>query len=90
MDLHNCREFGREIKKASESVDALTVDFRSVVFIDTAVVQDLLVAARTMMRRGKRLRVLVDESAYPRRVLKIIGCDSIMDVIAESSANLKQ
>lgn len=83
LDLTNYGEFHEEIKAASIGAESVTVDLREADFIDTAVVQDLARAAVTLLNRGKRLKVLVSETRYPRRVLRISGFEEIMDVEVE-------
>lgn len=79
LDLTNSKEFHDGLKDASERLDDVTVDLREAFFIDTAVVQDLARAAVVMLKRGARLKVLAREAAYPLRVLRISGLESIMD-----------
>ena len=81
----NAEEFGISLKEASINSDDVVVDLNNANFIDTQIVQDLGRAAITLLKRGKRLRVTISETAYPLRVLKISGYESIMDIEAESS-----
>jgi hypothetical protein len=83
LTLFNATEFGEKLKQASLTADCVTVDLRPAVFIDTQIVQDLGKAAVTLLGRGKRLRVLITETAYPLRVLKISGYEGIMDIEVE-------
>ena len=84
LDLTNSKEFHVGIKDAAVNARTVTVDLRSAVFIDTAIVQDLATAGVTMLKRGKRLRVMTREGAYPLRVLRISGFEGIMDIEVES------
>lgn len=86
LDLTNYQEFHEAIKNASRTEDDLTIDIRTADFIDTAVVQDLAKAALTLLKRGKRLKVLASDERYPIRVLKISGFQAIMDMESESGA----
>ncbi len=83
LTFMNATEFGEKLKQASLTADAVIVDMRSVQFIDTQIVQDLGRAGITLIGRKKRLRVLVSETTYPRRVMKISGYDTIMDIEVE-------
>ena len=85
LDLSNSMVFHDGLKKASETVDNVTVDLRTADFIDTAIVQDLARAAVIMLKRGLRLRVLSREGAYPLRVLRISGFEGIMDIVVEAA-----
>jgi anti-anti-sigma factor len=80
LDLSNSKEFHDGLREASLAAKAVTVDLRPADFIDTAVVQDLAKGAITMMKRGRRLKVIASEGAYPLRVLRITGFGSIMDI----------
>lgn len=84
LDLTNSKEFHDGLKKASETVDNVTVDLRTADFIDTAIVQDLARAGVVMLRRNLRLKVLSREGAYPLRVLRISGFEGIMDIQVET------
>ncbi len=79
----NATEFGEKLRDASLTAESVVVDMRPAAFIDTQIVQDLGRAAVTLLGRDRRLRVLVLESAYPRRVLKISGYEAIMDIETE-------
>jgi anti-anti-sigma regulatory factor len=83
LNFMNSREFGDGLRQASKAADSVTVDLRPAVFIDTQIVQDLGMAAVAMLNRGKRLRVVITETAYPLRVLKISGFEQIMDIEVE-------
>lgn len=83
LDLTNSKEFHDGLQKVSEALDDVTVDLREAFFIDTAVVQDMARAAVVMLKRGARLKVLARETAYPLRVLRISGLESIMDFQVE-------
>ena len=71
------------MQRASETLDDVTVDLRDAFFIDKAVVQDLARAAVVLLKRGARLKVKAREAAYPLRVLRISGLESIMDFEVE-------
>jgi anti-anti-sigma factor len=83
LDLTNSEEFHDGLRKVSETLDDVTVDLREAFFIDTAVVQDLARAAVVMLKRGARLKVMARGTAYPLRVLRISGLESIIDFEVE-------
>lgn len=84
LDLTNSKEFHDGLKSAAISAQVVTVNLTTAVFIDTAIVQDLATAGVTMLKRGKRLKVIAREGAYPLRVLRISGFEGIMDIEVES------
>lgn len=75
----NAAEFGEALKSASLDAESVVVDLRTADFIDTQIVQDLGKGAVTLLKRGKRLKVMLSATAYPLRVLKISGYEDIMD-----------
>jgi len=83
LDLTNSQEFHDGLAKVSADLNDVTVDLRDAFFIDTAVVQDMARAAVAMMKRGARLKVRARAAAYPLRVLRISGLESIMDFVVE-------
>lgn len=83
LDLTNSKEFHDGLKEASLNAESVAVDLRCAEFIDTAIVQDLGMAAVTLLKRGKRLKVIVSGRAYPLKVLRISSFDSIMDIESE-------
>ena len=84
MDLHNSKPFHTALLDAAASAEGVTVDFRGVVYIDTAVLADLAVAANKMIARGKRLQVIVSDPSHPLRTLQITGFSAVLDVEAEA------
>ena len=84
LDITNSQDFHDWLARACETAVKLTVDLRDACFIDTAIVQDLAKAGVRMMNRGQRLKVMARETAYPLRVLRISGFESIMDIEVES------
>ena len=83
LALSNVQEFGDELRNAAASADIVIVDLRPAVFIDSAVINYLAVAARILKSRGRRLKVRVAEGSYPLRVLEIVGFSHLMDIDAE-------
>lgn len=82
LDLTNTSELDKGLKVAALDAEAITVDLTGAIFIDTAVIQYLATAAVKMKNRGKPLRVLVAEGSYPQKVIRTVGFDQIMDVVA--------
>jgi len=82
----NAEEFGVGLRKASQSAESVTVDIRPASFIDTQIVQDLGMAAVTLLKRTKRLKVVAAADSYPLRVLNISGYGQIMDVAVEQTS----
>ena len=80
LTFYNATEFGERLKEASLAAERVTVDLRPAEFIDTQIVQDLGRAGVTLLKRDKRLKVVVSETAYPLRVIEISGYEQIMDV----------
>ena len=85
LDFTNSAQFHNGLKEASLNADAVIVDLQAVEFIDTAIVQDLAKAAVTLLKRDIRLQVIVTESGYPLKVLKVSGFGSIMDIEIEGT-----
>jgi anti-anti-sigma factor len=83
MDLHNSKPFHDALLEAAVTAKAVTVDFRAVEYIDTAVLADLAVAANRMIARGNRLQVMVSEPSHPLRTLQITGFSAVLDVLTE-------
>ena len=85
LDLTNAQEFREALETASDSADELSVDFRLVMFIDTAILEYLARAAKKMIARDKRLRIIATEGSQPLRVIRTVGFGDIMDVAAEAT-----
>lgn len=80
LDLTNSAEFHDKLKTASQTAENVIVDISKVDFIDTQIVQYLANAAVTLLKRNKRLKVIVNHTAYPLRVLTVTSLSSIMDI----------
>jgi anti-anti-sigma factor len=80
LDLSNADEFRRGLSSASSVAQHVTVDLRSATFIDTAILEYLARAAKAMLDRGKRLKVMVAENGHPQYVLETVGFPEIMDI----------
>ena len=83
LDLTNSAQFSQDLKNASEVADSVVGDLRPAFFVDTAVIQDLARAAKVLLGRGLRLKVVVTEDGYPLRVLRIVGFTVLMDIEIE-------
>lgn len=83
LDLTNTQSLSEELQRASASVDNVVVDMRPAVFIDTAVLTYLAKAAKTLLSRGKCLRVIVKQGSHPHRVLETVGFGDVMNIIVE-------
>jgi|GEM_PF-847365 len=83
LDLTNSTDLWKGLSRASESAESVVVDLRQAVFIDTAVLEHLAKAGRTMIGRNKRLKVLTALDQQPLYVLKTVGFSSLMDIVAE-------
>ena len=66
LDLTNSAEFHEGLKQASTTADEVTVDIRTADFIDTQVVQDLAKGAVTLLKRGKRLKLICAKTSCAR------------------------
>ena len=80
LDLTNSSDFHDKLKTASQTAENVIVDISKVDFIDTQIVQDLANAAVTLLKRNKRLKTIVNHTAYPLRVLTVTSLQSIMDI----------
>lgn len=83
MDLHNSKPFHDVLLTSATEAETVLVDFRQVVYIDTAVLADLAVAANKMITRGRRLKVMVSDPSHPLRTLEITGFSAVLDVEAQ-------
>lgn len=83
LDLTNAGELREGLEQVAPSATEVAVDFRGVSFIDSAILEYLARAGRTMMNREKRLKVLVAANSHPSRVLKMSGFDCLMDIDIE-------
>ena len=70
---------------ASQDRKRLIVDLRDTDYIDSAGLEQLLVANRKLAARGERLRVRVLPGSQPQTVLTITGFTAVMDVEPISS-----
>jgi anti-anti-sigma factor len=82
LDLSVGPVFRSALEECTESVGKLTVDFREVPYIDSAILQAL--ADACVRLRGKsRIRVMVRTGSHPDYVLKTVGFGELMDIEAE-------
>ena len=86
MDLYCAEQFRQALADAVASGNEIVVDFRQVAYIDTAIVDALVSPAKAMLERGRRLKVLVIDEAYPQHVLKTVGFADLMDILVEEGS----
>jgi len=84
LDLTNAQRFREGLVSASASAEEVVVDLRSAVFIDTAILEYIARGAKTMLDRGKQLKVLVRDNSHPQYVLKTVGFEELMDIRADA------
>lgn len=84
LDLTNAQRFREGIVTASLTADDVVADLRGAIFIDTAILEYLAKAAKAMLSRGKRLKVVVSEKSHPLRVLRTVGFGELMDIEVSS------
>ena len=80
LDFINAERFGEGLKRASVSAENVVVDLSSADFIDTAILEYLARAGTAMLRRGKRLKVVVQDGSHPLRVLQITDLTDLVDI----------
>ena len=83
LDLGIGDEFDAALAEAAASGEQVTVDFRGVDFIDSAILQSLATHGRTIDKRGDQLRIIVASGSYPQYVLRVVGFDCLMDIVVE-------
>ncbi len=80
LDLTNSAAFRDNLRRGAEKAENVRVDFVHALFIDTAVIHYLAVAAKTLMERDRRMKVIVRRGSHPDRVLSIVGFGVLMDI----------
>ena len=82
LDLSSVASFRNAIDKALAIRDArkLVVDLCNTNYIDSAGLEQLLVANRKLSAEGGRLLVRVESGHQPHTVLSVTGFNAIMDV----------
>ena len=82
LDLTSVPHFQSAMGKAAEmrGERALVVDLRNTDYIDSAGLEQLLMANRKLTAQGRRLRVRVVPGSQPQTVLTITGFNAVMDV----------
>ncbi|MDO8683867.1 MAG: STAS domain-containing protein [Armatimonadota bacterium] len=86
MDLYIAAEFGRALEDAVASSASVVVDFRSVSYLDSAIVACLIKPAKALHLVGERLKVLVAPNSYPHHMLKTLGFTEVMDIVVEDNS----
>lgn len=89
LDLSTIASFQSAVQQALEQRDdrSLIIDLRRTDYIDSAGLEQLLVANRKLMAQGSRLSVSVRPGSQPKSVLTVTGFDSVMEV--SSDPNVK-
>jgi anti-anti-sigma regulatory factor len=85
LDLKISNKFGAALEKAVSSGKPVTVDFFKVEFIDSAILQFLVIYGKALLERGDRLKVITAADSYPSQILRTVGFDCMMDIITERS-----
>jgi anti-anti-sigma factor len=82
LDLSTIGPFKSAVSKAFEMLvgKKLVFDLRQTEYIDSAGLEQLLVANRKMMALGERLIVRVKPNSQPHTVLNVAGFGTVMDV----------
>ena len=80
LNLSNESEFRDALTHAVASAKHVVVDLSSVTYVDTATLSHLAMAAKRMLARDSRLKVVVANETQPQYVLGIIGFDAVMDI----------
>jgi anti-anti-sigma factor len=85
LDLTNAQELRDPLSIAAATAENVTIDLRAAAFIDTAILECLARAAKTMLGRNKRLKVIAAENSHPLYVLETVGFAALMDIVVEPS-----
>lgn len=84
LDLKSAGKFGSALAEAVASGKPVTVDFLKTDFIDSAILELLVIHGKALCERGERLKVTVATGGYPGQVLKTVGFDCLMDIVGET------
>lgn len=79
----NTENLKRCLREATEADADLVVDFRTAVFIDSAILQYLANAATKLRPKGRKLRVVVLEVSQPLYSLTVAGFGELMEIATE-------
>jgi anti-anti-sigma factor len=82
LDLYT-NGFKDPLNKAAESAENVVLDLRGAYFIDTAIIAYMAGAAKRLLKRQKRLKVLLKEGTHPLRTLQITGLATLMDLVVD-------
>lgn len=82
LDLSSVAAFQASVNDALETRQSrrLVIDLRDTYYIDSAGLEQLLVANRKLVTQGDRLLVRIRPSSQPQTVLTITGFSAVMDV----------
>jgi anti-anti-sigma factor len=87
LDLRTAGDLQHALKGVTDSEDLLVVDFQAVSYVDTAIVAALVVAAKTLSRKNRRVKLLVTDGSHPQYVLNIMGLDTLIDMVVAEKSN---
>ena len=89
LDLSTITAFKIAVQQAFDVRQdrALVIDLRETEYIDSAGLEQLLVANRKLMAHDRRLIVRVHPESQPHTVLRVTGFDAVMDVEPVPDAN---
>jgi anti-anti-sigma factor len=82
LDLATVSSFQSAVEKAIEgrAGKRLVIDLRETNYIDSAGLEQLLIANRKLAQQGERLLVRVLQGRQPQTVLAVTGFSAVMDV----------
>ena len=88
LDLASVATFQKAVEKALETREGrkLVVDLRETSYIDSAGLEQLLIANRKLAAEGDRLLVRVEQGRQPQTVLAVTGFSAVMDVESTTGA----
>jgi len=80
LDRASSEEIRRQLEAAATSSGEVTIDFRAVTFVDTAVLDALAKAANAALQHKRRLKVILSQGSQPLRALEAVGFDEILEI----------
>jgi len=89
LDLMNIATFQRTVEQALDvrGRRRFVIDLRKTDYIDSAGLEQLLIANRKLSATSERLLVRVKKGHQPQTVLSVTGFTSVMDVEADEANN---
>lgn len=83
MDLRIAPTYSQQLREAVSTGREVVADLREASYIDTAMLVALIAPARTLLREGRRLKVLVAASGQPEYALRTVGFGDLLEICAE-------